>query len=1329
MKGLKFANYATLAVFMLVLVIALGSAFGYIGAFTVCAHDHTCEQVAEADSDYYASIESLASDVQGSTFRSKLAQLIISTHKTQTSYDGLRTVFPKTDKDPNKSGNIIWFYTGTSVSFSGSFNTGTNREHVWPKNAGKAFTAESGPGSDSHHLRPCNDQLNSTRSSHQFGEVATTTGNIVKESGSTSYDNLCYLSGNYFYPGVGYRGATARILMYMQTRWGDEFSLQFVVGEGGNKNIGDIKTLLKWHYLEPPTEEEKARNEAVYAIQGNRNPFIDHPEYATRIYCYDGNSYNSTLQSVAAQYDTYSGEQAEIETITLDKSTATLAVGGQITLQPSVTPTNAKRDFTWSSDNTSVATVDSTGTVNAIANGTATITCASKSNPGISTSMTVTVKSVTDISVSGSPTKTAYYEGETFNPKGLTVTATYSDNSTAILNNTDCQWLDGTSKNTTLSLGSTSVICKYGTIEKTVSGITVEEGQGGTITITRSNFSASGSYSWCDWTSDNVSGQAFIYPGNTSEIQMNVSKASYYLFNTTAIPGDILSITVKMTDGKSAREFDVRTQSTAYSQVSQYPTTGTSYGEKSATSDGTTWEINSSDRFFTINYTYDDSDSAAAYISEIIIQYGARQTNACSHSYTDVVTPPTCANQGYTTHTCSKCGDTYKDSYVAATGQHTYGEWTVTTQPTQTTAGVKTHTCTVCGKTETQSIPATGSTACEHNYTAVVTPPTCADQGYTTHTCSKCGDSYVDSYVAATGQHTYGEWTITTQPTETTAGVKTHTCTVCGNVETENIPATGCIHNYTAVVTAPTCANQGYTTHTCSKCGDSYKNNYVAATGQHTYGAWTVKTPPTDTTVGVKEHTCSVCGKVESEIIPATGSTACEHNYTDAVTSPTCAEQGYTTHTCTKCGDSYKDSYVVPTGQHTYNDWTVTTQPGQTTAGVKEHTCTVCGKTETQSIPAIGSTACEHNYTAVVTAPTCTEQGYTTHTCSKCGNSYKDSYVQATGHNFGEWTISVFPTNDAEGKKQHTCSNCNYVESVSIDKVSGTCAHVYKETLLSEATCDERGCIEHTCLLCDNSYFEYLPALGHDYGSWTDNGDGTHTHVCLRDESHTETKTCECVDTVVAPTCGEDGYTSHFCPDCGSYTIDTFVKHLGHTYGDWSMTKGATTTENGERVRTCSVCGHTQKEVIPAFGKTECSHSYGEWTIFIQPTKADDGQCIHICSICGHVETKAIPKLSVWLDDFENAIKAIDDAITDEERQIAIEYAQSMYSNLSLEVKESQEGINAYQSLQDKINPPTIEEPSDGLSGGEIAAVVIGSCAGAGLLAVLVFFLIRRRRV
>ena len=112
------------------------------------------------------------------------------------------------------------------------------------------------------------------------------------------------------------------------------------------------------------------------------------------------------------------------------------------------------------------------------------------------------------------------------------------------------------------------------------------------------------------------------------------------------------------------------------------------------------------------------------------------------------VTPPTCTAEGFTKHTCSKCGNNYTDTKVAALG-HKYNQGTITTSPGCEKEGVRTYTCTGCGETKTEKLAATG-----HNYIAKVTAPTCTAEGFTTHTCSKCGNRYTDTKVAALG-HSY----------------------------------------------------------------------------------------------------------------------------------------------------------------------------------------------------------------------------------------------------------------------------------------------------------------------------------------------------------------------------------------------------------------------------------------------------------------------------------------------------------------------------------------------------------------------------------------------
>ena len=174
------------------------------------------------------------------------------------------------------------------------------------------------------------------------------------------------------------------------------------------------------------------------------------------------------------------------------------------------------------------------------------------------------------------------------------------------------------------------------------------------------------------------------------------------------------------------------------------------------------------------------------YSSSAFATFRCIRETAHEHSYTAVVTPPTCTEKGYTTHTCA-CGDSYVDTYTAALG-HDWDSGTVTKEPTATETGIRTYTCTRCSATKTETIP---KLTHEHSYKAVVTAPTCTAKGYTTHTCA-CGDSYVDTYVDALG-HAWDNGKVTKEPTATETGVRTYTCTRCSATKTETIPATGSV--------------------------------------------------------------------------------------------------------------------------------------------------------------------------------------------------------------------------------------------------------------------------------------------------------------------------------------------------------------------------------------------------------------------------------------------------------------------------------------------------------------------------------------------------------
>ena len=600
---------------------------------------------------------------------------------------------------------------------------------------------------------------------------------------------------------------------------------------------------------------------------------------------------------------------------------------------------------------------------------------------------------------------------------------------------------------------------------------------------------------------------------------------------------------------------------------------------------------------------------------------------AKNHSYKKSVTEPTCTEKGYTTYTCSVCGDSYVADYVDALGHTVVVDPAVAPDCTHTGLTEGSH-CSVCNTVikAQETVPATG-----HNYDKVVTAPTCTEKGYTTYTCSVCGDSYVADYVDALGHTVVVDPAVTPDCTHTGLTEGSH-CSVCNTVlkAQETVPATG--HNYDKVVTAPTCTEKGYTTYTCSVCGDSYVADYVDALG-HKYDA--VVTKPTCTEKGYTTYTCSVCGDSyvadyvdalghtvvvdpavapdcthtgltegshcsvcntvlkAQETVPATG-----HNYDKVVTAPTCTEKGYTTYTCSVCGDSYVADYVDALGHTVVVDPAVA--PDCTHTGLTEGShCSVCNEVlkAQETVPATG-----HNYDKVVTAPTCTEKGYTTYTCSVCGDSYVADYVDALGH-----TVVVDPavapdcTHTGLTEGSH-CSVCN--EVLKAQETVPATGHSY-DKVVTAPTCTEKGYTTYTCSVCGDSYVaDYVDALGHKYDK-----------------------------VVTAPTCTEKGYTTYTCSVCGDSYVADYVDALGHKYD--KVVTAPTCTEKGYTTYTCSVCGDTYvADYVDALG-----HSYSEaefvWT---EDSSAEYGWTVTAAKTCANCSDKLIAEVTITRTSYKELV-------------------------------------------------------------------------------------------
>ncbi|MFJ9314529.1 endonuclease [Pimelobacter simplex] len=204
---------------------------------------------------------------------------IIDGNRTLT-YAEVWDALKVTDQDPANSSNVIEFYSGRSVpkSSNGGSTGNWNREHTWPQSHG-GFGTAAGPGTDLHHLRPEDVTVNSTRGNKDFDNG----GSAVAQCPD------CFTDADSFEPRDSVKGDVARGLMYMAVRYegGDGFAdleLNDTVN-GTTAYLGKISVLLAWSAADPVSAAERARNDLVYTrYQGNRNPFVDHPEYADAIW-------------------------------------------------------------------------------------------------------------------------------------------------------------------------------------------------------------------------------------------------------------------------------------------------------------------------------------------------------------------------------------------------------------------------------------------------------------------------------------------------------------------------------------------------------------------------------------------------------------------------------------------------------------------------------------------------------------------------------------------------------------------------------------------------------------------------------------------------------------------------------------------------------------------------------------------------------------------------------------------------------------------------------------------------------------------------------------
>ena len=402
-----------------------------------------------------------------------------------------------------------------------------------------------------------------------------------------------------------------------------------------------------------------------------------------------------------------------------------------------------------------------------------------------------------------------------------------------------------------------------------------------------------------------------------------------------------------------------------------------------------------------------------------------------------------------------------------------------------------------------------------------------------------------------------------------------------------------------------------------------------------------------------------------------TGRYYCRITYSNATTAGVSMKSDVVTATITEC-------------EHSGGEATCTNKAK----------CEICGAEYGETKP--------HSYAQIKSpeylksAATCTAKAVYYTSCTECGRSSKGTkneatfeYGNALGHKYGEWV------SNGDGTHSRVCANdSTHIETKACHGGKATCtakaicedcgkaygemaAHTFTaktaaaKYLKSAATCTAKAVYYTSCADCglsskgtkNEATFEYGNALGHKYGEWVSNGDGTHSRVCANDNKHIETKACHggkatCTAKAICEDCGKaygemaahtftakstvsrylkraatcteksEYYVS--CAGCGLSSKGTASEAvftgsaLGHSLTEWSVITEVTCTTNGTQERHCTRCDYKQTRTVVAKG-----HSYGLWNVTKKVGCITDGEQSRECSVCGNKETKTIAATGV----------------------------------------------------------------------------------------------------
>ena len=480
---------------------------------------------------------------------------------------------------------------------------------------------------------------------------------------------------------------------------------------------------------------------------------------------------------------------------------------------------------------------------------------------------------------------------------------------------------------------------------------------------------------------------------------------------------------------------------------------------------------------------------------------------------------PTCEEKGLTEgKKCSKCGEIILAQEEVSPLGHNWGEWRLDEYPL-IEGDVDTHS-RVCLNDSThidvELCDLTGEVK-----------PTCFEDGYLF--CEICGRKDSPEGYEATG-HVWGELVDN--------GDGTHT-KICANdsshTEIED-------HILVLTPTEPTCEEDGVYMDVC-ECGYSCPNYSYEPQWPlgHDY-VWTDNGDGTCTGVCSRDATHTITQSHELEVIGE---------------DPDCENGGYCHETCLNCG-LYVYTEYDPLG-HIWLDWSHS-ESKTAEEGVHYHS-RQCQRYWDENVVCTDYDYAPCTFEVIEEVPaTCLVDGSITYKCTVCGHTYTETVTARGHHNFD------YEDRD-ETNHFSICADCG--EAYDIEPHTE-----YLTETVVPATCEAQGYTEYMCTYCLYTYKDnYVDALGHNWGEWTDNGDGTHTRVCANDSEHTETVPHVGMDDCVCDDCGFASHVTHDgnifdCDICGADTSFTLIDSE-HMSPDVSFTPeqiGTETLKDGDKI-------------------------------------------------------------------------------------------------------------------------------------------------------------------